>query len=101
MIEYLRGDLFQTKAEVIAHGVNCRGAFNAGVARQVRRLFPSAYAAYMEKLNKEGWNLGDVQFVAVAKSSPTSFTDDKHKSTVIANCATQRGYGYGQGQRVY
>lgn len=82
MLSYLKENLFNTQADMIAHGVNCMGAFDAGVARQIRRLFPSAYEAYIHKWKNTGWKLGDVQFV----NTPDTI--------LIANCATQKGYGY-------
>lgn len=64
--------------------------FNAGVARQIRNALPWAFFAYMEKLQKEGWKLGDVQFVEIEK--PHMY---------VANCATQHGYGYKTNQKVF
>jgi O-acetyl-ADP-ribose deacetylase (regulator of RNase III) len=81
MVKYVVGDLFGTKANVIAHGVNCRGAFGSGIAGQIRKRYPEVYDAYIDKYrSKKGWKLGDVQYVVV--------TDH-----IIANCATQDNYG--------
>lgn len=91
MVQYITGNLFSTKATLIAHGVNCRGAFGSGVAGQMKRIFPGAYTAYIEKYQKEGWKLGDVQIIEIA---PNTFP-------LIANCATQFGYGYADGQTVF
>jgi O-acetyl-ADP-ribose deacetylase (regulator of RNase III) len=81
MVNYTIGNLFETKANVIAHGVNCKGAFGAGIAGQIRKLYPIVADSYLGKYNKQGWNLGDVQFVTV------------QANFFIANCATQYDFG--------
>jgi O-acetyl-ADP-ribose deacetylase (regulator of RNase III) len=77
-----KGNLFSSECDIIAHGVNCRGAFGSGVAGQIARLFPLAKEEYVRKFkSKEKWKLGDVQFVRV------------NEKLIIANCATQYNYG--------
>jgi O-acetyl-ADP-ribose deacetylase (regulator of RNase III) len=82
VVKYIKGDLFATDCEIIAHGVNCRNAFGSGVASTVSRIYPKAKSMYHEKYDEEGWRLGDVQFVLQ--------NNDKY----IANCATQDNFGY-------
>jgi len=79
MIKYVTGDLFNSKANIIAHGVNCAGGFGSGIAGQIAKLHPEARSAYLTKFINEGWALGDVQFV---------YQED----VIIANCATQKAY---------
>jgi O-acetyl-ADP-ribose deacetylase (regulator of RNase III) len=76
-----QGNLFDTNAKIIAHGVNCQGAFNSGVAGQIARLFPFVKTSYLAKHHGERWHLGDVQFV--------EFSTER----IFANCATQQFYG--------
>lgn len=64
MVKYVKGNLFQSDANIIAHGVNCQGAFGSGVAKTMSEVYPRAKSFYFAKFNKEGWKLGDVQFVA-------------------------------------
>lgn len=80
MIKFVKGDLFDSKADILAHGVNCKGAFGSGVARTMAIKYPKARHYYLEKYDEEGWELGDVQFVNVVGGK------------VIANCATQDGF---------
>lgn len=82
MVNYITGDLFTTKADVIAHGVNCRGGFGSGVAGQIAKRYPYARHQYLSKFNKNGWKLGEVQLVNIFG-----------EGLVIANCATQDNYG--------
>jgi O-acetyl-ADP-ribose deacetylase (regulator of RNase III) len=80
MINYVKGDLFKSGADIIAHGCNCRGGYGSGVAFTMAKKFPKAKRYYLDKHESEGWELGDVQFVKV-------FGD-----RYIANCATQDAY---------
>lgn len=90
LIKYEKSDLLESPADVIGHGVNCLGAFGAGVALQIANKWPEVKSAYLTKYKIEGWQLGDVQIIT---------TEDNSKK--IANLATQRGYGYRHNQEVY
>lgn len=80
MVKFVVGDLFDTSANIIAHGVNCKGGFGSGIALGVRTLYPNVRQDYIKKFNTKGWKLGQVQFVSIG--------DNKY----IANCATQYDY---------
>lgn len=80
-LTHYRGDLFETDRKVIAHGVNCRGAFGSGVAAQIARRFPDVKRGYFRKHHNGGWDLGQCQFI---------LTDNK---TIVVNMATQEAYG--------
>lgn len=80
-MEIFKGNIFDTKAQVIAHGVNCQGVFNAGLAKQIRLKYPAAFNAYRIKHVKENWLLGQIQVVQV------------EQARYIANMATQIEYG--------
>lgn len=82
MLNYITGNVLDVKEGIIAHGVNCRGAFGSGVAGQIRQRFPNVYNSYMYKHNKIGWKLGDIQLVDIIP-----------EKLIIANCATQDNYG--------
>jgi O-acetyl-ADP-ribose deacetylase (regulator of RNase III) len=90
MLKYARGDVLRAEANIIAHGVNCIGAFGAGVAGQIRQKWPEVYRAYLTKHKLgDGWHLGDWQLVQTQSNK------------LIANLATQHGYGYTDGQTVF
>lgn len=79
----MKGDIFTTKCNIIGHGVNCRGVFNAGIAQQIRKKYSEAFDAYIMKYSSTGWRQGDVQVVKIHKES----------NRFIANLATQYDYG--------
>jgi O-acetyl-ADP-ribose deacetylase (regulator of RNase III) len=87
MIKYVKGDLFKSGARIIAHGVNCQGAFGSGVAGQIVKKHPLAASAYFAKFDLDGWKLGDVQF-----ASPYDTDTHTDGPLYIANCATQKEY---------
>jgi O-acetyl-ADP-ribose deacetylase (regulator of RNase III) len=80
LLNYVKGDLFSTPDRVIAHGVNCQGAFGFGVAGQIRKQYPMAYKKYIGKHQIVGWRLGQVQFVDCGNK-------------LIVNMSTQEFYG--------
>ena len=43
------GDIFETNAPVIGHGVNIRANMAGGIARTIRGLYPSVFRAYRAK----------------------------------------------------
>jgi hypothetical protein len=89
-IEYVRGDVLKANADIIAHGVNCRGGFGKGIAGQIAKLYPHVRESYLAKHRTEGWKLGDVQYVLV------------RDTWMFANCATQDEYwSPGDASRVY
>jgi O-acetyl-ADP-ribose deacetylase (regulator of RNase III) len=88
MITKINGDLFNTKQRIIAHGVNCQGVFNAGVAKQIASRFPKVKKLYLDKQ----WTPGDIQVCPVLKDRTPDF---------IMNLATQNYYGSGQDFVVY
>lgn len=45
-IHYVTGDLFLSRVQTLAHGVNCRGRMGAGIAREFRRRFPEMFNEY-------------------------------------------------------
>lgn len=80
MVKYVKGDLFETHCDIIAHGVNCRGIMGSGVARTIKEKYYKAYNAYRDKYEEDGWWLGEIQ--------PVSQNDGKY----VVNCSTQNYY---------
>ena len=90
MIQHKIGDLFASNADIIAHQVNCQGVMGSGVAKQVRMLFPGAYANYQSACRsvkgKTESLLGNTQL------SSENLPDGKR--IYIANMFAQNKYGY-------
>jgi O-acetyl-ADP-ribose deacetylase (regulator of RNase III) len=49
MVNYKKGNIFESGAGIIAHGVNCKGAFGSGVAGQIAKLYPKTKSDYLYK----------------------------------------------------
>lgn len=56
-IEIIKGDLFTTDCQVIAHQVNCQGVMGSGVALQVKEKHSRAYERYYQMVMKQGGNV--------------------------------------------
>lgn len=82
--EYFDGDLLTAKTDIIAHQVNCIGAFNSGVAACIRNKFISVFFEYKVLCYSKSPNdlLGIIQ---VCKVNDTQ---------EIANLFGQRSFGY-------
>lgn len=89
--DFLRSDL---KNHVCFHGVNCVGAFSAGVARQVRDVYPLVYKLYRAKHANPGWSLGDVQMVRMAPN------EINPSCLFFSNMATQHDINSGGSRKV-
>lgn len=86
MIQYIEKDITTVTRGVVAHGVNCSGAMNSGVAKAIRNRWPDAYKRFLA--HPKGWKaLGEVDFIYI-------FQED----VVVANCYTQLLYGYDGGR---
>lgn len=90
MIKIVRGDLLEATENIIAHQVNCMGAMNSGVAKQIRSKYPQVYEEYLMKVDEytKGEDLrkellGQVQGVVI---------DDNR---IVANMFGQHRFGYG------
>jgi O-acetyl-ADP-ribose deacetylase (regulator of RNase III) len=83
-LKYIKGDLFATDCDIIAHGCNTQGGFASGVAGQVARLYPRVREAYLRKHETTGWELGQIQFCMTGNDRPPLW---------IVNMATQDSYG--------
>ena len=46
MIKIIDGDLLTSNTDIIAHQVNCKGAFNSGVAKAIRDYDVQVYKDY-------------------------------------------------------
>ncbi len=79
-IIYKKGNLITAPENCIIHGCNNRGIMGSGVAREIRRSYPAAYASYKECFKAYGLNMGEVYWVN---------TENKW----IGNCITQDGFG--------
>lgn len=48
-INFVKGDIFQSKCELITITVNCVGVMGAGIARRCKDLYPATYRHYRAK----------------------------------------------------
>lgn len=80
MLSYKISDITTVDRGMILHGVNCRGAFGAGVAKTIRQKWPIVYHVFKQCPTGKQM-LG--AFVSIRVN------DD----LVVGNCYTQLNYG--------
>ena len=60
MIEYLTGNLFDSKAEALVNTVNTVGVMGKGIALQFKKLFPNNYKLYKNLCDKKEFKIGQL-----------------------------------------
>lgn len=88
VIKEIKGNLLDTHCKLIAHGVNCQGQMQSGVAKALYEKWPKVKEEYL-KMSKV-WDcpdslLGSVNFVDIQR---------RYDKIIVANCFTQQNYGY-------
>lgn len=89
MIKIIKGDLLDVKYGIIGHSCNCQGAFNSGVAKQVREKYPIAFREYMELVNEYNKD-EDFRKDLLGRVNGVSIGDGLY----VANMFGQFNYGY-------
>ncbi len=68
-MKHVKGDLIKLaldgRFDVIIHGCNCFCAMGAGIARQIRQVFPKAYEADRETKSGDVYKLGKYSWALV------------------------------------
>lgn len=83
----MEGNLLHTPIQIVAHQVNCCGVMGAGVARQIKNLYPEVYYAYASYV-KDFTELNDMPPLGECLVQETD--DGRH---IILNVFGQDGYG--------
>lgn len=83
MLEIIKKDLFECECDGIAHQVNCRGAWGAGIAKEIRQRWPRSFLVDNMTLKNNPKKLGTFNY-----SAPN---EDQKK--YIFNLAGQFNYG--------
>jgi len=69
MIEYIKGDMFTSTAQVLVVPVNCVGVAGAGLALQFRKRYPRWYREYCERCFSREIKIGKVDYISLLKPS--------------------------------
>lgn len=78
-----RGDLFKTTSPAIAHGCNVRGSMGAGIAFDIKRVFPAMFDDYKRLCNDKKIGPGNI-FVSNQIMN--------NRPIVVFNLMTQTGF---------
>jgi O-acetyl-ADP-ribose deacetylase (regulator of RNase III) len=65
MIDYISGNIFQSKAQCLINPVNCVGVMGAGLALEYKRLYPTMFTAYKKLCDEGTLRVGQVAFYAL------------------------------------
>ena len=64
-ITYLRGNIFESSAQVWVNPVNCHGVMGKGLALQFRKRFPQMYEQYRHDCSRGLVKTGNIHIHAV------------------------------------
>src|SRR5882724_7601890 len=64
MINIHNGDIFEAPVDIIIHQCNCFNTMGAGIAKEIKRRYPSAYAADQATKKGDKHKLGSFSFAA-------------------------------------
>ena len=53
-MKVIKGNILNQKKGIILHQVNCKGVMGAGIAKQIRSLYPQHYIDYINSQQKLG-----------------------------------------------
>jgi O-acetyl-ADP-ribose deacetylase (regulator of RNase III) len=87
-ITYIQKDVTTVTRGVVAHGVNCQGKMNSGVAKAIRTKWPKVYERYMTVCNAV-----DNKSELLGLSHMVN-CNEQGNDLFVANCFTQEYYGY-------
>lgn len=60
MIQYVKGNIFDSKAEALVNTVNTVGVMGKGLALQFKEAFPENYAIYRNACRQKRFNVGEM-----------------------------------------
>ena len=84
MIKYHEGNIFTAPVDVILHQANIYHTFGAGIALQIKNIFPEAYEADLETKKGDKSKLGTYSVAEV-------YNPDYSNISKIFNCYSQVG----------
>lgn len=87
MTYYIKGDITNSRCDVICHQVNCRGKMGSGVAKAIKEKWLDVYVNYLYWCDREEHKedlLGKIQAIEL-EGEPTQY---------IVNMFTQNYYGH-------
>ena len=80
MLNYIKGDIFESEARALINPVNTDGIMGKGLAYQFKKKFPKNFIMYSEKCSNGSLNIG----------TPLIWTDENNK--IIINFPTKKSW---------
>lgn len=78
MILYVKGDLFQSPAQVLVNTVNTVGVMGKGIALEFKRLFPEMYRRYRDLCEQRQIEIGKLWLYKSPNKWVLNFPTKKH-----------------------
>jgi len=78
MILYVKGDIFQSPAQVLVNAVNTVGVMGKGIALEFKRLFPEMYGQYRQLCESGKIQIGTLWLYKTPNKNILNFPTKKH-----------------------
>jgi O-acetyl-ADP-ribose deacetylase (regulator of RNase III) len=85
MLNYINGDIFKAKEDILLHGCNCFLTMGAGIAKKIAQLYPEAQTVDKQTVLGDKEKLGHYSYCKVSHIH-------YNQPLVIVNCYTQYGF---------
>lgn len=86
MIEFVKGNIFDSNPDILVCTVNCVGVMGAGIALECKNRFPAYYYDYKSKCLREELKPGEIDIFV---NSYQKFKFKEHEPLVIISAATK------------
>lgn len=84
-MNYIKGNLFDSKADVLCHQVNLYGVMGGGIASELRERYPNVYNRYRNHCD-------EYKFSESLLGSSLIVPKDEKNNQYIANCFCQNDF---------
>ena len=78
MIKYIRGNLFESPAQVLVNTVNTKGVMGKGIALEFKRLFPEMFEEYRKLCEENKLDIGQLHLYKTPHKWVLNFPSKKH-----------------------
>lgn len=77
-IQYLKGDIFEAKTQVVVNTVNCKGVMGKGLALEFKKRYPEMYEEYRHLCKKGELIIGKLHLYEATKPWILNFPTKNH-----------------------
>ncbi len=78
MITYIKGNIFDSPAQVLVNTVNTVGVMGKGIAKEFKRIYPDMFVKYRELCENKKLSVGQLWLYKTTNKLILNFPTKKH-----------------------